>query len=98
MCPMDTDNMPETQQPQPGPSPTPSPKPAAAIEIGDIDTTGVGTEGGAMITPAGQNWIPPFYVSQDYLDTCQPVVGGFFVVFEEVACFMSNQDYTERYE
>lgn len=84
--------MPDNPQPQPGPSPTPSPKPAAAIEIGNI----IAQTEGAIIVPASQ-WIPSFPVPQDYLDTCSPEVGGFFVEFAECVSFMSASAYQERY-
>lgn len=93
---MDTDNMPETQQPQPGPSPTPSPKPAAAIEIGAINKFEDGS--GAMIVPVNTGaGLVPFFVPQDYLEICQPEAGGFFCVFPTVTCFMSASAFEERY-
>lgn len=84
--------MPDNPQPRPGPSPTPSPKPAAAIEIGNI----ISQSEGAIIVPSSQ-WLPSFQVDQDYLDTCSPQVGGFFVEFEESVAFMSATAFNERY-
>lgn len=81
--------------PQPGPSPTPSPKPCGAIQIGTLDMLG---GGGATITPSIDIGIPPFEVSKDYVETCHPEVGGFYVVFEDVTCFISDEDFAEHFE
>lgn len=84
--------MPDNPQPQPGPSPTPSPKPVSAIEIGEL----LGMTEGAVIVPESE-WLPSFYVTQDYLDTCEPAPGGFFVEFADRVSFMSATSYEERY-
>lgn len=86
--------MPDEQQPPGGPTPTPSPKPAQSTLIGAINKF---EEGGAMIVPGGSNYIAPFFVPQSYLEECNPEVGGYFVVFSDVACFMSATNYEERY-
>lgn len=51
---------------------------------------------GAIIVPASE-WLPSFEVTQDYLDTCSPVAGGFFVEFSDRVSFMSATNYEERY-
>lgn len=84
---------PNTQQPQPGPSPTPSPKPAAVIPIGSIEKV----NGGAMITSSSE-WLPiPFFVTDEYLETCNPESGGYFVEFPDVVCFMSATEFDAAY-
>lgn len=84
--------MPDNPQPQPGPSPTPSPKPVSAIEIGNI----LAMTEGAIIVPTSE-WLPPFSVTQEYLETCSPYSGGFFVEFSDRVSFMSAFAFQERY-
>lgn len=85
--------MPDNPQPQPGPTPTPSPVPTHSIQIGGIETI---ANGDGIITPASE-WIPAFPVTKDYMQTCDPQVGGYFVEFEDCVTFMSSEDFEERY-
>lgn len=86
------DPTPNTPQPQPGPSPTPTPMPCAVIPIGSIDKV----TGGANITPASE-WLTPFFVTDEYLETCNPESGGLFVQFDDVVCFMSATAFNAAY-
>lgn len=79
-------------QPMPGPSPTPTPSPVAVIPIGSINKV----EGGAMIIPSSE-WLSPFFVSEEYLATCSPESGGYFVEFTDRVCFMSATEVTEAF-
>lgn len=79
-------------QPQPGPSPTPRPKPTAALKIISISSYSQGR--GILTLPA------PFgelLVSKDYMQECQPEVGGFYCISTDMKFFLSAADYEDRF-
>lgn len=87
------DPTPNTPQPQPGPSPTPPPLPTHVIKIGSIDKV----TGGANLNPASEWIMAPIFVTDEYLTTCNPESGGYFVQFEDVVCFMSATAFDAAY-
>lgn len=82
----------DDQQPQPGPSPTPRPKPVIALKIISISPYSGGR--GVLEFPA------PFdslLVTKDYMDTCQPVAGGYHCVSDNLKFFLPAADYEGRF-
>lgn len=80
--------------PNPGPTPSPTPIPVHAVRFGSID---VHEDGSATLTPDTLSGLSPFEVSKDYVQTCDPVAPGYYVVFANVTCFMSNAAFSIPY-